>query len=119
MSILRHNIINNATFNGTVTSPVLSNDGRVVWVLIVRTGAVTTTPTLTPAVNVSVDGVNFVQAGPAITAISTASTNRYVYAVNSTQGPIAEPSIQVVCTFGGSGSFANTSVDLIGIGFYD
>ena len=108
-----------ATFSATVTSLAIQNDGRVVWELVVNTGALTTTPTLTPLVQASPDGITFFNVGAAITAISTQSLNRYIFALGSTQGPILEPFIKVTLTFGGSGSFASTSAVLYGIGLYD
>lgn len=108
-----------ATFSATVTSGVIANDGRVVWELVINTGTLTTTPTLTPKIQASVDQVNWFQVGAAITPISTASLNRYVFALGSTQGPILEPYLQVVLTFGSAGSFATTTAILYGLGLYD
>jgi len=119
MSTHRENVINNATFNATVTSAAFTNDGRVAWVVVTRVGAITTTPTLTITVNASWDGVNWFLVTTAA-AISTANANqRLIFAPGTSLGAIVEPFIQVVATFGGSGSFANTSVDLAGIGQYD
>ena|SRR5258708_4643347 len=111
-------VVNNATFSATITSPTITNDGRNVWTVLVKTGAVTTTPTLTVTVNVSIDGVNWVAAGTG-PVISTATTQRLTFA-NTTTGasafpPIVEPYIQVVVAFGSAGNFANTTVALIGL----
>ena len=108
-------IIENATFSATITSPTISNDGRVTWVVLAQTGAITTTPTLTITINVSVDGINWYPASTA-TAISAANTKqRTILSVNSAAGPIVEPFIQIVAAFGGSGNFANTIVSLVGL----
>lgn len=113
--IRRESLLSNATVVvGTAqypASPGILNDGRSIWVLIVRCAAVAS---LTPSVLVSPDGTTFVQAGPAITAITTPGNYRYVFAVNSTQGPIVEPYIQVQLVDGTS-SATGVYVDLIGI----
>lgn len=112
-------VINNATFTATVTSPVYTNDGRAAWVLVSKVGAMTTTPTLTTAIQASFDGVNFYTIDTQ-TAISSANgVQRTVYSQASSKGPILEPFVQVVVTFGGSGNFANTTVALLGGGFFE
>lgn len=118
-SIRQETIINNATFTATVTSPVYTNDGRAAWVLVSKVGAMTTTPTLTTAIQASFDGVNFYTVDTQ-TAISSANgVQRTVYSQASGKGPILEPFVQVVVTFGGSGNFANTTVALLGGGFFE
>lgn len=107
------NFYSNSTINVTagVDTPVINNDGRTVWSLIARQGG---GGTLTLSVLVSTDGVNFVQAGPNLSAVTIGTPQRTVYAVNSTQGPIVEPFIKVhavVATSNATGVF----VDLVGI----
>jgi hypothetical protein len=105
------NVYNNATVNvGTNDSPTINNDGRGVWSLVVRQGG---GGTLTFSVLVSVDGTNFMQAGPNLSAVTIGTPQRSVYAVGSTQGPIVEPFIRVravVATSNATAVFA----DLIG-----
>lgn len=121
--ILRSNLLNNATVTANGNSTVITNDGRTSWVLLVRVANAPTgtSPTLTFSVQVSVDGVNFVQAGTAsLASITAAGSQRTVYAVNSTQGPIVEPFIQVFWTVGGTTpSFTGVYADLVGIGMFD
>lgn len=116
-AIRQETIINNASFTATVTSPVYTNDGRASWVLVSKVGAMTTTPTMTTTINGSFDGVNFylIDTQPVINAAN--GVQRTVYSTNSTKGPILEPFIQVVATFGGSGNFANAVVALLGGGY--
>lgn len=103
-------VYNNSTVNvGTNNGPTLTNDGRAVWSLVVRQGG---GGTLTFAIQVSMDGANWIQAGPALSAVS--GSQRVVYAVGSTQGPLVEPFIRtqaVVATSNATGVFA----DLVGI----
>ncbi len=103
-------VYNNATVAvGTNNGQTITNDGRSVWSLVVRQGG---GGTLTFAVQVSMDGTNWLQAGPALSAVS--GSQRTVYAVGSTQGPITEPYIRVqavVATSSATGVFA----DLVGI----
>lgn len=109
------NFINNASFTATITSGVILNDGRTTWILVIRTGAITTTPTLTPTLQGSTDGVNFYQID-APGAISTANAvQRTVYGPASAKGQLAEPFLKVILTFGGAGNFANTFADLLGV----
>lgn len=110
-------IINNATFNATVTSPVLPNDGRASWVLLSKVGAMTTTPTMTVAIYGSLDGTNFHLIDTQTVINSANAVQRTVYSLSTTKGPILEPYIQVVATFGGTGSFANVNVVLFGGGY--
>lgn len=117
------NIINNATFSATVTSGPIQNDGRAVWAVDTITGAVTTSPTLAITVNVSVDKTNWVSAGTGAT-LSTQTSQRLTFGQGGTGSApnfqaITEPWIEVVATFGGSGNFANTIVNLVGIGQFD
>jgi hypothetical protein len=117
--IRQEDIINNANFTATVTSPSIANDGRTAWVLVSKVGAMTTTPTMTVTINASFDGVSWYLIDTQTVINSANAVQRTVYAVGSTKGPILEPFIQVVATFGGSGSFANTTVALLGGGFFD
>jgi len=115
--IRQETIINNASFTTTVTSPALPNDGRASWVLLSKVGAITTTPTMTVSILGSLDGTNFYTIDTQ-TVINTANaTQRTVYGSSTTKGPILEPYIQVVATFGGVGNFANTIVALFGGGY--
>lgn len=118
-NIRQEMVVNNASFTATVTSTVFTNDDRAGWVLVSKTGAMTTTPTLTTSIQGSFDGVNFytIDTQPVINAAN--GVQRTVYGPNTTKGPILEPFIQVVATFGGSGNFANTTVALLGGGFLD
>lgn len=118
MSIRDEQLLVNSTVNASGASNVFNNDGRSVWVLVVRNGAPSgTTPTLTFALMVSVDGTNFVQAGPNLTALNAAGSQRTVYAINSAQGPIVEPFVKVTWAIGGSASpsFPSVFADLIGM----
>lgn len=112
-------VLSNATITANGASGVINNalDGHTIWVLDVRNGAGTgTTPTLTFAVMVSVDGVNFIQAGPALASLVGAGIQRTVYAVNSAQGPIIEPFFKVTWTISGTTpSFPAVYADLIGL----
>lgn len=120
MAALRQEtIINNATFSSTVTSPAIPNDGRSAWVLVSKVGAMTTTPTMTVTINASLDGVNWYLIDTQTVINAGNTVQRTVYAIGSTKGPILEPFIQVVATFGGSGNFANTVVALFGGGFFE
>lgn len=109
--------INNATFTATVTSPAYPNDGRASWVLVSKVGAMTTTPTLTVSIQASLDGVNWYVVDTQTVINAGNTTQRTVYGLNTPKGPILEPFIQVVATFGGTGSFANTIVALFGGGY--
>lgn len=118
-AIRQETIINNASFTATVTSPVFNNDGRQTWVLVTKVGAMTSTPTITTSIYGSFDGVTFYLIDTQ-TAISAANgVQRTVYSPFSSKGPIAEPYIQVVSAFSGSGNFANTVVALLGAGFFE
>ncbi len=112
-------IQNNATVTASGNSATFGNDGgRTAWVLLVRiaNAPTGTTPTITYSVNISADGVNFVQVGAALTALNAASSQRTVYAINSTQGPIAEQLIRVSWVVTGTTpSFTGVFTDLIGM----
>ena len=110
-------VVNNANFTATVTSPVFQNDGRATWVLVSKVGTATTTPTMTVSITASLDGTNFYTVDTQTVINASNGSQRTVYAVGTTKGPILEPYIQVVATFGGSGSFASASVALFGGGY--
>lgn len=106
-------VYNNSTVNVTAgaDSAIYNNDGRTVWSLIARQGG---GGVLTLSVMVSVDGINFVQAGPALAAVTIGTAQRTIYAVNSTQGPITEPFIRIHTVVATSNATA-VFVDLIGL----
>lgn len=108
-------IVNNASFTATVTSNPIANDGRLSWVLVIRTGAITTTPTLTASIQGSMDGVTYYTIATLSAINSANAVQRTVFSPNSTQGPLVEPFLKVVLTFGGSGNFAATYADLVGL----
>lgn len=118
-AIRQETIINNATFSATVTSPALANDGRASWVLVSKVGAMTTTPTMTVTISASFDGVSWYLVDTQTVINAANSVQRTVYAIGSAKGPILEPFVQVAATFGGSGNFANTTVALLGGGFFE
>ncbi len=104
--------LNNATVVvGTFDSPTYNNDGRAIWSLVVRQGG---GGVLTMSVMVSTDGINFVQAGPALAAVTIGTAQRTVYAVGSTQGPLVEPFIKVRAVVTGS-SATGVFADLLGL----
>ncbi|SRR6266571_3378424 len=120
-------IINNATFNATVTGGTITND-KALWSVVAQVGAITGTPVLKITVNVSVDGSTWYPAYVDATGLTAANAKeRIVFggagsivpAGIAVQPPIVEPFIQVVATLTSTTSFANTSVWLIGMGGYD
>lgn len=110
-------VINNASFTATVVSPVYQNDGRSAWQLISSVGAMTTTPTMTTKIEGSLDGTNFYTIDTQTVINAGNTSQRTVYGVNTTKGPILEPYIRVTSTFGGTGNFANANVVLFGGGY--
>lgn len=118
-AIRQEQVINNASFTATVTSPVYTNDGRSAWVLVSKVGAITTTPTMTTSIYGSFDGTTFFLIDTQTVINSANGVQRTVYAIGSTKGPILEPFIQVQSVFGGSGNFANAVVSLLGGGFFE
>jgi hypothetical protein len=114
MSIRSETILSNASLTaGTFQSATLNNDGRSVWSLVIRAAGPGASPSLTFSVLVSMDGTNWIQAGPNLTAIVAAGNQRNVYAIGSTQGPIVEPFIQVQWVV--VSTWSNVNASLVGI----
>ncbi|SRR6266567_2947314 len=114
---------NDQAFNNVTVSAggsiTVQNDGRSIWVLVIRVGSVVTAPSLQFAVTLSMDGVNFFApaSGWTLAAITTASTVQRTVFSNaniSALGPIVEPWIKVTWTISG-GSFNNAYADLLGM----
>ena len=111
-------LLNNATITTSGSSSVITNDGRTEWVLDVRiaNAPTGTTPSITFAVTVSNDGINFIQAGAALTALTAAGSQRTEYTISSTQGPIEEDFIKVTWNVTGTTpSFTGVFADLVGL----
>jgi hypothetical protein len=100
-------IIDNATFNATVNSPEINLKGfsnfNVTYVLGTATGS----PTIAIKLQYKdIDGLWYDDPDYSLTAISTGSTSGIAF-----KGFMeAYDTVRVVCTFGGSGSFAGVSV---------
>ncbi len=95
---------------GAADSPIVTNDGRREWVMYALQGG---GGVMLLALMVSVDGINFAQAGPALSAATIGTIQRTVYAEASAQGPIVEPFLRVhavVTVASATGVF----IDLIG-----
>lgn len=114
MGIRQEALINNQTFSATVTGSAITNDGRAAWVLTSVVGAMTTTPTLTVRLDGSFDGTTWFTIDTQTVINAANGVQRTVYAIGSSKGPILEPYLRVVATFGGTGNFANTIVALLG-----
>ncbi len=103
-------VINATLAVGAIDSPIINNDGRREWVMYALQGG---GGVMLLSLMVSVDGINFAQAGPALTAATIGVIQRTVYAEASAQGPIVEPFLRihaVVTVSPATGVF----IDLIG-----
>lgn len=97
--------IDNATFSQTVTGEDIDFTGHQHAILTVKTGTATTSPTLSVALQVKDSNGNYI-THTTLTTISTATTAIEEFYFLSAQ------TVRVVCTFGGSGNFATTTVEL-------
>jgi hypothetical protein len=98
-------VIDNATFSQTVESEDIDFSNHQHAILTVKTGTVTTTPILTVALKIKDSNGNYI-THTTLTAIRNATTliEEFFF--------LAAQTIQVVCTFEGSGSFASVTVEL-------
>ena len=115
MAIRGEQALSNVTLNSSGTGPWIANDGRSVWSLFVILGTANGTPSVTFRVEVSPDQVNVATAGPALSALTASGSQRTVYAVGSTQGPITEPFLRIAWTWNAGTSFSNSTAALFGI----
>lgn len=98
-------IIDNASFTETVEGADIDFSKYRHAILSIKTGTATTSPTLTVKIQIKDSNDNYIDH-TTLTAISTATT------VIEELFYLSAETIRVVCTFGGTGSFAATTVEL-------
>lgn len=97
-------VVNNATFSATVTGPDMDLTDYSNILITVKTGTATTSPTLDVAFFVKDTNGNYIRH-TSLTQITTATTGyEEVYGLAGRTG-------RIVCTYGGSGNFATTTVE--------
>lgn len=99
-------VIDNATFDQTVESEDIDFSKFQHAILTIKTGTATGSPTLTTSLQIKDSNGNY-HTHTNLSPISTATTitpEEFFY--------LSAKDIRVVCTFGGSGSFATTTVEL-------
>mgnify|MGYP007126155955 CR=1 FL=1 len=98
-------IIDNATFSETIIGADIDFTKYQHAILTVKTGTATDSPTLTAALQVKDSNGNYI-THTTLSPISTATTLIEEFYFLSAQ------TIRIVCTYGGSGNFATTTVEL-------
>ena len=98
-------VVNNATFSQTVTGADISMKEYNNFILTYKTGTATNSPTMDIVVQVK-DSVGNYITHTSLTQVTTASSGyEEIFGLSA-------DTIRVVCTYGGTGSFATTTVEL-------
>lgn len=98
-------IIDNALFTETVTGADIDFKTYRHALLSIKTGTATDSPTMTVKLQIKDSNGNYIDH-TTLSAINTATTviEEFFY--------LSAETIRVICTYGGSGNFANTTVEL-------
>lgn len=99
-------IIDDATFSTTVSSTDIDVSNVKNGLLTVSVGTMTTTPSLTAKIQVKDSNENYIDY-LTLPVVTTSSTTTFDEFFN-----LAAKTIKVVCTYAGTGNFANVTVEL-------
>ena len=97
-------IIDNATFDATVTSSDIDMTGYRNGLLTISLGAMTGTPTMTPSVEVKDSNGNYITFD-SLPVMSSGSEGAVLSLYD------LPDTVRVVCTYGGTGNFAGVTVE--------